>query len=144
MQIDQSLKGAEFNLEAASLEMLRVKWCEVWGRNPHYRIGRKMLIRSIRYKIQLKSIPSFQKRLDELVKAYKRNPKCFNRNRMTLKPGTRLIRDWNGKRYSVLVQKSGYQYKDKIYNSLSQIASEITCTRWNGLVFFGLKKREAK
>lgn len=54
----------------------------------------------------------------------------------------RLVREWQSTKYSVLVLESGFEYQDKTYTSLSEIAFTITGTRWNGWVFFGLKKRK--
>jgi hypothetical protein len=126
-----------------SIEELRREWASAWGLQPHARIGRSMLEKSLTYKQRWQGLtPDQQKRLDQLIKQYKRNPNCFDENVPVLKPGTRLIRNWNGTRHSVLVQAAGYEYKGKIYGSLSQIASEITSTRWNGWIFFGLKKKE--
>ena len=41
------------------------------------------------------------------------------------------------------VRDEGYEYQGRPYKSLSAIARAITGTRWNGLVFFGLKNRRA-
>lgn len=126
-----------------SIEDLRQKWAAAWGLQPHAWIGRSMLEKSLAYKQRGQGLTADQqKRLEQLIKQYKRNPNCFDEIIPALKPGTRLIRNWNGTRYSILVQSAGYEYKGKIYGSLSQIASEITGTRWNGWVFFGLKKKE--
>jgi len=57
-----------------------------------------------------------------------------------ISPGTRFIREFNGKNHEVLVLEKGFKYNQKSYKSLSAIANEITNTRWNGKVFFGLKK----
>ena len=57
-----------------------------------------------------------------------------------LKPGTRLLRTWQGRTYTVLVADPGFLYEGKTYNSLSVLAREITGTPWSGPVFFGLKK----
>lgn len=134
------------NLTSLSLDHLRQKWTTAWGREPHARIGRTMLIKSLEYKIledEERGMTAEQRqRLNQLIKSYKRNPNFFDKNKPALKPGTRLVRNWNGKRYSVLVQNEGYDYKGKTYSSLSQVAFEITGTRWNGWVFFALKKRE--
>ncbi len=131
------------HLTNLSLEGLRQEWSLAWGSQPHSRIGRSMLEKSLAYKRRGQDLtPDQQKRLDQLIKQYKRNPNCFDENVPVLKPGTRLIRNWNGTRHSVLSQVAGYEYKGKIYGSLSQIASEITGTRWNGWIFFGLKKKE--
>lgn len=57
-----------------------------------------------------------------------------------LKPGTRLLREWNGRMHSVLVTKEGLQFDGKQYRSLSQIARRITGAQWSGPRFFGLKR----
>ena len=57
-----------------------------------------------------------------------------------LKPGTRLLRTWRGKTYTVTVADPGFIYEARTYNSLSVVAREITGTPWSGPVFFGLKK----
>jgi len=56
-----------------------------------------------------------------------------------LKPGTRLVREWHGRTYHVLVCDEGYEYDQRRYRSLSQIAREITGAAWSGPRFFGLK-----
>lgn len=45
-----------------------------------------------------------------------------------------------GRKHSVLVKAEGFEYQGQIYSSLSKIANDITGKRWNGWVFFGLKK----
>lgn len=56
------------------------------------------------------------------------------------RPGTRLIREWHGETYEVVILDSGYQWNSKTYRSLSQIAKAITGTNWSGPRFFGLKQ----
>ena len=41
------------------------------------------------------------------------------------------------------VLHDGYEWQGRPYKSLSAIARAITGTRWNGLVFFGLKNRRS-
>jgi hypothetical protein len=53
--------------------------------------------------------------------------------------GTRLIRDWRGVEHQVTVRDADFEYQGRPYKSLSAVARTITGTRWNGLVFFGLK-----
>ncbi len=131
------------HLKNLSIEELRQEWASAWGLQPHARIGRSMLEKSLAYKQRGQELTTDQqKRLEQLIKQYRRNPDCFDENVPALKPGTRLVRNWNGTRHSVLVQAGGYEYKGKIYSSLSQIASEITGTRWNGWIFFSLRKKE--
>jgi hypothetical protein len=62
-----------------------------------------------------------------------------------LTPGTRISRVWQGVRYEVCVLDGGrfrLAGRDQIYSSLSEIAREITGTRWSGPRFFGLTTRE--
>jgi len=57
--------------------------------------------------------------------------------------GTLLTRDFKGRTHVVTVLDDGFEYDGRKYKSLSAIAGEITGTRWNGFLFFGLT-REAK
>lgn len=59
---------------------------------------------------------------------------------LEIKAGTKLIREYKGEKHEVIAIDKGFGYKNKVYKSLSAIANEITGTRWNGKVFFGLKK----
>jgi hypothetical protein len=52
------------------------------------------------------------------------------------RPGTRLVREWNGKTYVVDVLDKGFAWNGKPYSSLSPIARAITGTRWSGPRFF--------
>ena len=58
---------------------------------------------------------------------------------ITLSPGTRLMREWQGKVHQVTVLVKGFEHQGKAYSSLSSIAREITGTAWSGPLFFGLK-----
>ena len=52
--------------------------------------------------------------------------------------GTVLRRSWKGRTILVEVLAKGFRYEGRHYPSLSNIAVEITGTRWNGFAFFGL------
>ena len=55
--------------------------------------------------------------------------------------GTRLVRSWKGEIHEVLASDDGFTYRGKQFSNLSQIAREITGTRWSGPLFFGTKER---
>lgn len=59
-------------------------------------------------------------------------------------PGTRLAREWNGKRYEVTIALGGFIYEGRRYRSLTAITKVITGTHWNGRAFFGLSNGAAK
>lgn len=123
------------------IDELRVRWSDAWGCDPHIRLGRTMMEASLLYKLREPNIENdVQKRLDHLVRTYKRNPAYFDKTSMQIKPGSRLVRVYNGKNHSVLVKADGFEYEGRAYGSLSKIANEITGSRWNGWLFFGLKK----
>jgi len=58
----------------------------------------------------------------------------------TLKPGTRLLRLWQGTSHEVTVLGHGFAWQGTTYGSLSEIARAITGARWSGPRFFGLKE----
>jgi hypothetical protein len=41
----------------------------------------------------------------------------------------------------VQVETDGFRYEGASFPSLSAVAKHITGTHWNGLLFFGLRKR---
>lgn len=55
-----------------------------------------------------------------------------------LLPGTRLLREWNGRQHFVDVVDDGFLFDGKAYRSLSAIARRITGAHWSGPRFFGL------
>ena len=58
--------------------------------------------------------------------------------RVPLCPGTRLLREWNGRQHFVEVVDKGFVFDGKTYRSLSAIARRITGAHWSGPRFFGL------
>ena len=61
--------------------------------------------------------------------------------KVVLTPGTRLIREWNGRTIAVEVREDGFLWDERVYRSLSQIAREVTGAHWSGPRFFGLNRR---
>ncbi|WP_420410059.1 DUF2924 domain-containing protein [Hoeflea sp.] len=56
----------------------------------------------------------------------------------SLRPGTHLVREWNGRTYQIEVLEDGFQMDGKRYRSLSAIARKITGAHWSGPRFFRL------
>ncbi|MBS2011457.1 MAG: DUF2924 domain-containing protein [Deltaproteobacteria bacterium] len=55
--------------------------------------------------------------------------------------GTVVRRVFDGKTHEVTVCVEGFEYEGRKYKTLSAIANQIAGSRWNGFLFFGLKKR---
>ncbi len=60
---------------------------------------------------------------------------------MSLRPGMRLVREWNGVVHVVTVNEQGeLVWNGKSWRSMSEVARTITGTRWSGPAFFGLRQ----
>lgn len=59
-----------------------------------------------------------------------------------LVPGTRLVKQHGGRNHVAEVTADGVLYEGQTYSSLSAVAKAITGTHWNGLLFFGLRRRK--
>jgi hypothetical protein len=60
---------------------------------------------------------------------------------ISLRPGTRLVREWHGVTHMVLIHADGIEWRGQRYHSLSLVARKITGARWSGPRFFGLRQR---
>ena len=130
---------------------LKTLFKTLFERPPPSRVGRAFLTINIAWEIQAKEhgrlSPRLRRKLETLARKFEKDPNFspFD-NKPNIKPGTRLVREWNGRPHAVTVTESGFEYEDEEYKSLSVIARTITGTRWSGPAFFGLKspKRGAK
>ena len=83
--------------------------------------------------------PEVQRKINKLVEQYDQKQKISKNNKvLTITDGTRLIREFKGRKYLVTVIQNGYEYNGKKYKSLTAIANEITGKHWNGKKFFGV------
>ena len=62
---------------------------------------------------------------------------------LSLRPGTRLVREWRGRTHTVVVTEDGFEYASKTFPSLTKIAHAITGAHWSGPRFFGLIRKHA-
>ena len=53
-------------------------------------------------------------------------------------PGTLLAREFQGRDIVVKVLDNGFEFDGRRYKSLSAIAKEVTGSKWNGFLFFGI------
>jgi hypothetical protein len=54
--------------------------------------------------------------------------------------GTKIVKEYRDKLHEIFVVADGFSYNGRVYGSLSAVAQQITGTKWNGLVFFNVKK----
>jgi len=53
-------------------------------------------------------------------------------------PGTVIIKEYKGIKLEVKILESGFEFRNKVYKSLTAIAKEVTGAHWNGYLFFNL------
>jgi hypothetical protein len=59
-------------------------------------------------------------------------------------PGTLLVREFKGMDIVVKVLDTGFEFDGRRYKSLTAIAKEVTGSKWNGFLFFGIADGKAK
>ena len=142
--INDNLKA----LEDLDTVQLRERWAEVFKAPPPKSASQDLMMRAIAQHIQedhyggLKA--ATKRRLKQLAKTLRDAPDAALAPAPMAKPGTTLVREWQGRKHQVTVLDTGFAYDGKVYDSLSKIARLITGTRWSGPVFFGLKPLPAK
>jgi hypothetical protein len=123
---------------------LRVLWQDLFEKPVHPKLRREMMIPILAYRIQEKAYGglklSTRKRLQKLAQELDRDPRAKLPAPQQIKTGTKLLRQWRGETHNVIVVDGGFDYRNKRYKSLSEIARLITGTRWSGPSFFGLKQ----
>lgn len=128
-------------LATMSPAQLRIEWKRVL-RQPAPLATPDLLRRGVAYKLQEAThgglTTAAARELDQLAKRIARGETPLPSTAIRLKPGTRLLKTWRGKTYSVLVGDTGFIFNDRLFPSLSPIAHEITGTQWSGPRFFGL------
>src|SRR6266849_1629761 len=142
-QADPAVEAELDRLPTTPIVQLRVRYRELFRVDPPKAFGPDLLRRSIAQRIQEKAYGglsrSTQRLLDQLVKAAMAKPNGRLELPRRIKPGSELVRTWKRKTYRVMVMADGFAHEGKTFTSLSEIASEITGTKWNGPRFFGLR-----
>jgi hypothetical protein len=133
-------------LKTMPMPELKVEWHRLFENEPPP-FNRRHLENRIGYRIQELAYGGLKaetlRRLEILGEQYDSGNVTTRRIRHDARPvaGTRLVREYRGVEHTVTVLADGYEWQGRPYRSLSAIARAITGTRWNGLVFWGLKRQ---
>ena len=134
-------------LPKLDIHELREEWCRLYNLDASPHLSRELLIRAVAYRIQEVALgglrPQSQRQLRQVAMELKQTGAAAKRFRPQLKPGTRLIRAWQGRTYEVVVLDDGLSWQGTHFRSLSAIARKITGTAWSGPLFFGLKQNRS-
>ncbi|WP_109792162.1 DUF2924 domain-containing protein [Minwuia thermotolerans] len=151
--ISSSADDVETCVRALSRDDLAVLWQRRWRRPPPKGLSRRLLECNAAWLMQAEAQGGFtaatRRRLDALTRSSgsggdgavdgtpptRENPPA---GRRTLRPGSRLIRQWQGRSHVVEVTDGGFIYEGRHFTSLTAIARAITGAGWSGPRFFGL------
>ena len=117
-------------------------WTELEEGAPPKRLSTPLMRRILAFEVQARrhgGLPaSIEKKLARIAAGKDRptSPK--------LRPGGRLVREWNGVSHVVDVTDAGYLWRGERHRSLSAIARAITGAHWSGPRFFGLTGRSGQ
>jgi Protein of unknown function (DUF2924) len=141
-------------LDDLDLDGLRQRWRKLFRASAPPHLPRYLLFRIIAYRLQADVYGDLDREtvrfLDRVAAEWKKRrangePRSLKSipapNRRPLKPGTLLAREHGGTMHRVVVVPDGYVWNDKTYRTLSEIAGAITCTKWSGPRFFGLRDK---
>jgi hypothetical protein len=124
------------DLETMDRAALTAAWSRIMGSPVPKGLSKPFLRRFLAFEIQARRAGGLPKGFVGQLRA-----KAAGKSRLTsptLRPGGRLLREWNGKTHLVEVTDDGFVWNGQSYRSLSAIAREITGARWSGPRFFGL------
>ena len=141
--IDHEAIAAEITrIRSLSKDDLRVEWRKMFKKVVPKALTKDLLARMIIWEMQARLLGGFDKATLRLLDNYaKGNRVKIDRVRL-LKPGTQVVREYQGKRHTVTVVRDGFEWDGRVFQSLSVIAKEITGTNWNGPRFFGLREAD--
>jgi hypothetical protein len=125
------------HLRSLAIDALRRRWRVIFGRTPPADLSRDLLGRMIAWRLQERAFGGLDRESLRFLDGLARHG-CPPRRR--LKPGTVLVRDYQGQRHTVTVVPNGFDWQGTTYSSLSAIARAITGTAWSGPRFFALAR----
>ncbi len=144
---DPELEATLNELSRDRTQKLRERWRATFGADPPEAFGPDLLRRSIAYRLQEQRYgglsTSVQQQLNSFIKILRKKGTGRLELPKQLKSGAVLVRLWKGKSHRVMVLDDGFAFEGRVYKSFSEIAREITHTRWNGPKFFGLRPQKS-
>ena len=170
--MDQGVLSAIDTLETATMAELRNKYRELFG-EPSKSSNKQFLFRRIVFRLQANAEGDLNERarrraleIANDADLRTRAPRGFvsrgdaigaqsntahshprgsqrQRDWRLPEPGALITRRLRDRQIVVKVLEEGFEFESRHYRSLSAIAREVTGTRWNGLLFFGLAERRS-
>lgn len=126
-------------LESMTRVALAERWVAAFGCPAPRSCQAPLLRNALAWQIQMQALRSSvgSREVDRAAQGLRRAA-CASAA-TALSPGTRLLREWQGRTHHVTVLTSGFEYDGRSFRSLTAIARAITGTAWSGPLFFGLR-----
>ncbi len=128
-------------VRSLGLDELRTLWRTTLRSSPPPALTKDLMARVICWHIQEQALGGLDRDMAKLLASLGRGVKPGADGPRRFKPGTVLVRDYQGERHTVTIVPGGYLWGEVTYASLSMIARAITGTAWSGPRFFGLRVR---
>jgi hypothetical protein len=127
-------------IQSLNPDQVRALWRETFRKEIPKSLTRDLLVRTLCWHIQERVSGGHSAAILKLLAGYARSkPGDVDRLRR-LKPGTELVREFQGERHTVVITAEGYRWREGDYPSLTAVARAITGGGWNGPRFFGLRE----
>src|SRR5262249_25243400 len=101
-------------LPELDLAELRQQWRALYKSDPPH-LSRELLLRAVAYRMQEVAFgglrPEHRRQLRQIVEEFNQTGEVRRRARLELKSGTRLVREWRGRTYEVLVLDDGFSWQ---------------------------------
>ena len=131
-------QGRMSELEGLDRSGLRGTWIKMFEVAAPRHLSMTFMRKAIIYEEQCQHFGGLSPALKRALKTAADGKPVGSATVAACKPGTQLIREWNGKVFKVEVKEDGYVLEGHRFKSLSAIALHITGTSWSGPRFFGL------
>jgi len=122
---------------------VRALWRDTFKKEVPKALTRDLLVRTLCWHIQVKAFGGHSPVILKLLASYAKGRTGEAGRLRRLKPGTEIVREFQGERHTVVITAEGFRWRDADYSSLTAIACAITGTNWNGPRFFGLREKAA-
>jgi len=116
-------------------------WPSLYGKDPPASMSRSLLLHAIGYRIQEKFLGGLKSITRRQLSQFATSDGTTSPAATSVRSGTRLLREWHGVTYEVMVCDDGVVFKGKRYRSLTEVTFAITGAKWSGPKFFGLRRK---
>lgn len=113
-------------------------WQQTFKKSAPKALSRDLLARMLAWHIQEQAFGGHDRATLKILASFAKGAPDTPRKRR-LKPGTEIVREYQGERHTVIITAEGFRWREGDYPSLTAIARIITGTNWNGPRFFGLR-----